>query len=69
MSSCKPALTPLPQHINLTPDDGDLLQDPTAYRILIGKLNFLTNNHPDLDFTIQLLSQFMHSPRTSHISP
>ena len=36
----KPTATPLTLHCKLTHDGGDLLQDPSYYRTIIGKLNF-----------------------------
>ena len=63
----KPAATPLPLNCKLQSDEGEPLPDPTYYRAMIGKLNFVTNTRPDLSFTAQTLSQFMQKPRTSHL--
>ena len=54
--------TPLPLHLKLSVDQGDPYSDATNYRCLVGKLNFLTNTRPDLSYTVQTLSQYMHSP-------
>ena len=61
------ASTPLPLNCKLDPNQGDLLLDPTYYRAMVGKINFLTHTRPDLSFTAQTLSQFMQKPRTSHL--
>lgn len=61
-----PASAPLPAAIKLNTTDGALLTDPLMYRRLVVKLNFLTNTRPDISFAVQLLSQFIHAPRSSH---
>ena len=66
LSTSKSVPTPLPLHCKLTPDAGALLQDPSYYRTIVGKLNFLTHSRPDISYVVQTLSQFMQSPRTSH---
>lgn len=62
----KKVLTPLPMNLKLSAQEGILLENPTPYKSLVGKLNLLTNTRPDLAYTVQTLSQFMQSPRTSH---
>ncbi|KAL8133051.1 hypothetical protein AgCh_008493 [Apium graveolens] len=57
-------ITPLPVHLKLSLTDGDLIDQPNLYRSLIG---YLTNTRPDLSYTVQVLSQFMHSPRFPHL--
>ncbi|XP_070046210.1 uncharacterized mitochondrial protein AtMg00810-like [Nicotiana tomentosiformis] len=42
--------------------------DPTAYQRLVGRLLFLTITRPNITFTVQCLSHFMHSPKCSHMA-
>ena len=51
----KPAVTPLPMNLKLQVDEGQLFDDPSLYRCLVGKLNFLTNRGPDLAFIVLTL--------------
>lgn len=62
----KRVVIPLPLNTKLSVEEGTLLADPTIYRSIVGKLNFLTNTRPDLSYSVQTLSQFMQKPRTSH---
>lgn len=68
---CKPANTTLDLSTSVSNfgcDKNDvLLSNITGYQQLIGKLIYLTNTRPDIAFSIQTLSQFMHSPRKSHL--
>ena len=63
----KPAKFPMEQNLKLDPSVGDLLETPTHYRNLIGKLLYMTIIRPEISFSANTLSQFMHEPRKPHL--
>ncbi|XP_019106129.1 uncharacterized mitochondrial protein AtMg00810-like [Beta vulgaris subsp. vulgaris] len=67
LDTSKPAKTPLPLNLQLLADSGDFYADPSHYRCLVGKLNFLTHTRPDISYGVQTLSQFLQAPRTPHL--
>nr|XP_018634657.1 uncharacterized mitochondrial protein AtMg00810-like [Nicotiana tomentosiformis] len=44
-----------------------LLGDLSFYQRLLGRLLYLTITRPDIAYAVQNLSQFMHSPKVSHM--
>ena len=67
MVSARPLRLPLDTHVKLTPQSGTLLAQGDKYRRFIGKLIYLTMTRPNINFTVQLLSQFMRAPTTEHM--
>ncbi|XP_057958384.1 uncharacterized mitochondrial protein AtMg00810-like [Malania oleifera] len=58
---------PMEQNLKLTTEEGDLLEDPTAYRRLIGRMLYLTITRPNISYAVQVLTQFMDKPTTPHL--
>lgn len=79
LGGAKPAGAPLEQNKKLTSVKYDeyishgkehedtILQDPRRYQRLVGRLLYLTMTQLDLSFSVQVLSQYMHSPKESHM--
>lgn len=59
----KRVASPLSLNLKLTASEDPLYSNPTFYRCIVGKLNFLTHTRLDLAFAVQYLSQFMQAPR------
>ncbi|KAD6796073.1 hypothetical protein E3N88_06969 [Mikania micrantha] len=66
MSDCKPASSPMSLSAHLNPLDGTTLPSPTEYRALVGSLQYLSLTRPDISFTVNKLSQFMHALTSLH---
>ncbi|XP_070672584.1 uncharacterized mitochondrial protein AtMg00810-like [Malus domestica] len=64
MDGAKASATPL--STSKLDHSSPLLFDPIEYRALVGGLQYLTWTRPDLSFAVNLVCQFMHSPRHSH---
>ena len=70
MSDCKPKSTPCdPSVYDLLQTESDVLENATLYREIVGSLIYLmTSTRPDLAYVVNLLSQYMSSPHTVHLT-
>ena len=53
-------------NVKLVLEQEEPFKDPTRYRILVGKLNYLTITRPDISFAVSVVSQFLQNPYSSH---
>ena len=56
MADCKPIAMPLDVNAKLSAQVGDVLEDVTMYRKIVGSLIYLTITRPDLSYTMGLES-------------
>lgn len=66
LMGAKPANTPMIKSSQFHTDETTLLQDPSSYRRLIGRLLYLGFTRPDITYATQQLSRFVHAPHQCH---
>ncbi|XP_042974565.1 uncharacterized mitochondrial protein AtMg00810-like [Carya illinoinensis] len=67
MRDCKPIHNPMTQKFK-TVTDSIALCDAHTYRSLVGALQYLTLTRPDISFSVNYVSQFMHAPTQDHFT-
>ncbi|KAJ0472560.1 putative RNA-directed DNA polymerase [Helianthus annuus] len=68
---CKPVSVPIEQSSLITSKlekNQQDLKNITGFQKLIGKLIYLSLTRPDISYTVQFLSQFMHKPKEVHLN-
>lgn len=68
MANLKPSPTPMVAGKPMSITDGEPLNTPTAYRSIIGALQYLSHTRPDISYAVNKLSQFLRAPTTTHWS-
>jgi len=66
MVAAKPVSSPMSTATNLSAFEGAFFDDPTLYRSTVGALQYLCITRPDISFTVNKLSQFLHQPTVLH---
>lgn len=54
-------------NMKLSAEDGELLDDLSSYRRMIGRLLYLTITKPDFSYSVNRLSQFLANPRSPYL--
>ena len=67
MTACKPVATPMEKNAKLRDDVGEVLEDPTMYRKVVGSPIYATLTRPDMCHDVGVLSQFMQVPSKAHV--
>jgi len=62
MIRARPLSTPIASRPKFSAHEGELLNDPTEYRQVIGALQYCTLTRPDISYAVNQLCQFMHAP-------
>lgn len=66
MANAKPVNTLMVSSPTLTSLIGSPLLDRTLYRQIVGSLQYLCLTRPDIAFSINKVSQYMHLPHDIH---
>ena len=62
----KPVCSPMAPSTHLSLFEGEHFSDATLYRSTVGALQYLSITRPDIAFTVNKLSQYMHQPTLLH---
>ncbi|WZZ35211.1 hypothetical protein YC2023_018612 [Brassica napus] len=66
MLDAKPVTTLMTVSQNLTLQSGTTIADPREFRMIVGSLQYLSITRPDIAYSVNRLSQFMHRPTDDH---
>lgn len=68
MSSCSPSSTPIDTSAKISSASGTPVADASAYRSIVGGLQYLTMTRPDITYAVQQACLHMHAPMDCHLA-
>ena len=68
MGTCNPVKNPIVPDTKLVKNGGEISENPTIFKQIIGSLMYLSVTRPDIVFVVCLLSKFMTDPKSSHMA-
>jgi hypothetical protein len=67
MTGCKPISIPLEKNVKFSANEGDLVEDTTMYKRMVGSLIYMTITRLDLNYVVGVVNQFMQTPQKPHL--
>ena len=67
MGESKMMTTPMEPYLKLAKEEGQLLEDATLFRQLVGSLFYLAITRFDIAYSVGVISQFMDKPCVGHL--
>ena len=67
MLGCNAIDNPIEQNVKLGEDHNSPLVEKGRYQRLVGRLIYLSHTRIDIAHAVSVVSQFMHSPRETHM--
>lgn len=58
--------TPMVSNLSLSSKQGNPISNPQEYRSIVGALQYIIVTRPDIAFSVNKVSQFMHCPLDTH---
>ena len=67
LEDSKPVSTPMVTTLKLSKNDDSTEVNQTLYRSMIGKLQYVVHNRPDIALAIGIVARFFANPKENHL--
>jgi hypothetical protein len=68
MAECSGIKVPMAKNTRFTTDMSGQKVDGTTYRKMVGKLIYVVNTKPNINFSMPIISQFLADPQLPHVN-